>query len=216
MRILITAGGTREPIDSVRFVGNVGTGATGVGLAEEAVRRFHSVRLLAGVGSIRPAAWALHTGLLSQVTFTSAADLLALSERTLTDYCFDAIVATAAVADYSPVPAQGKISSALAELTLRLVPTPKIVDRMRALAPNAKLVTFKLESGIDLDELFRRARASMARSGADLAVANRVEGHGRPDHAAWLVSQRGEPIPVPNRTELTRCILDFLEGAQSS
>ncbi len=211
MRILITAGGTREPIDAVRYVGNVGTGATGVGLAEEAVRRFHTVHLLSGVGSAQPASWACQTGLLVCETFTSAADLLARCQELLARYEFDAVVATAAVADYAPVPLEGKLGSSLPELIVRLVPTPKIVDRMRGLAPAATLVSFKLESGLAVDELVRRARASMERSGADLAVANLIEGHGSPEHGAWLVARTGEPVAVPNRSELAVRLLDRLE-----
>ncbi|MBM4354348.1 MAG: phosphopantothenoylcysteine decarboxylase [Deltaproteobacteria bacterium] len=214
MRILITAGGTREPIDAVRFVGNVGTGATGIALAQEAVRRFHTVQLLSGTGSVEPAQWALDTGLLAVETFTSASDLLDRTVRLLEDYRFDAIVATAAVADYAPVLVDGKIGSTLDELTIRMIPTPKIVDRMRVLAPEARLVSFKLESGVSPSELFCRARTSMARSGADLTVANLLEGHGRPDHSAWLVHGDGDPIAVPTRAKLATCLLDYLEAGQ--
>jgi phosphopantothenoylcysteine decarboxylase/phosphopantothenate--cysteine ligase len=212
MRILINAGGTREPIDAVRYIGNVGTGATGVALAEEAVRRFHTVYLLTGLGAVEPAAWARSTGLLVEETFTSAADLLARTERLLGDYRFDALIATAAVADYAPVPVEGKIGSSLPELTLRLVPTPKIVDRMRRLAADALLVTFKLEGGIQSAALFQRARASLERSGADLAVANLIEGHGSPGHAAWLVEPGdGEPVALADRAALATGLMDYIE-----
>ncbi len=136
MRILITSGGTREPIDDVRYVGNVATGSTGARLAAEAVRRFHTVYLLSGTGSAEPPAWALETGLLVRRTYGSTMDLMAAADEIL-DLGVDAIIASAAVADFSPVPESGKITSQLDELVIRMRPTPKVIDHMRRRAPEA-------------------------------------------------------------------------------
>ena len=69
MKVLITAGATREPIDEVRFLSNVSTGATGAALAENFARRGHEVTLLRGAGAVAPAA------ISDLQTFSSAEDL---------------------------------------------------------------------------------------------------------------------------------------------
>lgn len=211
MRLLITTGGTREPIDDVRFVGNAATGRTGSLIAEEAVRRFHTVHLASGTGSLSPADWVGDSGLLVQRTFGSAADLADLVERWLSQYDFDAIVAAAAVADFSPTPAPGKLSSSGEKLVVTMKPVPKVLDRMRELAPEAMLVAFKLESGISRDELFARARAVMSRSSANLVVANDAAGMGKGGHAAWILGPGDEVESTENRDLLACRLLDLIE-----
>ena len=211
MRLLVTTGGTREPIDDVRFVGNAATGLTGALVAEEAVRRFHTVHLMSGAGSVAPASWAGDSGLLVSRTFGSAANLRALVEECLMEYEFDAIVAAAAVADYSPVPTTGKLPSTAGEMVVRMTPVPKVLDRMRELAADSLLVAFKLESGLGEEELFARARRTMARSGANLVVANHTAGMGSGSHGAWILGPGEEVEPVAGRDRLAGRLLDLIE-----
>ena len=147
MRLLITSGGTREPIDDVRYVGNVATGSTGASLAAEAVRRFHTVFLLSGTGSVLPPRWVYDTGLLVPRTFTSTASLLESAEA-ICATGIDAVIATAAVADFTPERHSGKYSSHEPELVVRMVPAPKVIDRIREWLPEATLVAFKLETAV--------------------------------------------------------------------
>jgi phosphopantothenoylcysteine decarboxylase/phosphopantothenate--cysteine ligase len=209
MRILITSGGTREPIDDVRYVGNTSTGRTGALLAEEAVRRFHTVHHLSGIGAAQPEPWAAATGLLVPARFGSCADLLRLVEGI--ERQPDVVIAAAAVADYSPVKAEGKLPSSHQELTLHLRPTPKVLDRMRSLFPAALLVAFKLEAGIGQAELVARATRTMGRSGADLVVANLAAGMGGEPHAALLLDRSGLLCAVETRRELAARLLDLVE-----
>lgn len=215
MRILITSGGTREPIDDVRYVGNVATGSTGAGLAAEAVRRFHTVFLLSGVGSISPPQWALDTGLLVQRTFTSTKSLLAMADEICVTG-IDAVVASAAVADYTPERHPGKLSSAATELVVRMVPTPKVIDHIRQLVPEATLVAFKLETAVSNEELLARARRTMARAGADYIVANDLAGAGDDDHPACILGPDGLAVPVASRTDLAIGLLDLLEQGRTT
>jgi phosphopantothenoylcysteine decarboxylase/phosphopantothenate--cysteine ligase len=211
VRILITSGGTREPIDAVRHLGNASTGRTGALIAEEAVRRYHTTYLLSGAGSVLPAAWARATGILVEREYGSTSDLLARIEELVAKVRFDAIVAAAAVADYTVQPVPGKIPSTHPELTLRLVPTPKVVDRLRQLAPDARLVVFKLEAGVTQEDLVRRATATLGRVGAAFAVANLAEGMGSDGHVATLVSRSGRVLPVTDRRGLAASVMDWLE-----
>jgi len=210
MRILITSGGTREPIDDVRYVGNRASGRTGSLLAEEAVRRFHTVFLLSGAGSVMPDEWAMKTGLLVSRTFGSAADLLDLCESL--DYRFDAVIASAAVADFAPVKSDGKLSSAMPELVVRMLPTRKIVDRMRALWPKSVLVAFKLESNAGPELLFEQARRTMERCGADMVVANDTGSMGEESHPAHILDSSGRVCSVQTRRNLAGELIKLLEN----
>lgn len=211
MKLLVTAGGTREPIDDVRYVGNASTGATGARIVEEAVRRYHTVYYLSGVGSVLPASWAMETGLVVRREFTSAQSLLDACGEWTRDYRFDAIVFAAAVADYRPESVSGKIKSDRPVLDLHMVPTPKVLDSVRSWAPEAVLVGFKLESGVDVPELVERARQTAARSGAQWMVANLAEGMGREDHPSVILSAQGEVIEVPQRRQLAETLIRLLE-----
>lgn len=211
MRLMITAGGSREPIDSVRYVGNASTGRTGVRIAEEAVRRFHTVYLLSGLGSLTPSAWAVSTGLLVQRPYGTASDLLMKCQELCLRHRFDAVVAAAAVADYAPVPESGKISSSLSQLLVRMEPTAKVIDQLRVLCPDATLVAFKLEAGVNDLELRARARATMTRTGADFAVANLVPGMGLEEHPSVVMDAGGREWLIENRTKLAGTLLHLLE-----
>jgi len=212
MKVLITSGGTREAIDDVRYVGNRASGRTGVLIAEEAVRRYHTVFLLSGEGAASPAQWALDSGLIVQRRFVSAADLLAACEEILAAHEVDAIIASAAVADFAPIPVEGKIPSTQRELVVRMVPTPKLIDRLATLAPAAKLVAFKLESGKSEEELLTSARRIMERCGAVAVVANDASGMASPDHGAVILTGAGGRIAVENRARLAVQVLDYVEG----
>jgi len=213
MKILVTAGGTREPLDDVRYLGNASSGRTGAWIVEEAVRRYHTVFLLAGKGAVQPAPWALDTGLVVMEEFGSAADLLQRCTRLCHDHQFQAVVFAAAVADYAPEPVQGKVSSSLDEWLLRLVPTPKVVDVIPRLAPHAVLVGFKLESGVSREELVRRARRTGKRCQARFMVANHAAGLGSASHEAFLVDMTAGEATVSDRRALAEVLIATLEDA---
>lgn len=199
MHVLVTAGGTREPIDEVRFVSNVSTGRLGATIAETLLAAGEQVTLLAGVGSVRPGP---HPR-LTIVEFGSTRDLL---DRLLASLAAagaaQVMIHAAAVADYAPEPVRGKIKSNASELVLRLLPTPKVADAVRRSFPRLKLVLFKLESRISRDELFARATATRVRVGADAIVANLLEDVGPADHQAWLLRADGSSEAFADRAAL--------------
>lgn len=204
MKVLITSGGTREPIDSVRFVSNVSTGRLGAAVAGAFLDRGHSVVYLRGVGAVEPARHAQ----LTAVEFTSAASLLAEAERQLCGPAApDVLIHAAAVADYAPVPVEGKIKSTEPELVLRLLPTPKVADRLRARAPDLPMILFKLESGIDRAELVRRARATLARVRAQAVVANLIEDVGEQSHRADLLRADGSAEIAEGRPAIAAALV---------
>jgi len=212
LKFCITSGGTEEPIDAVRFVGNRSTGALGARIAEEAVRRYHQAELLAGRGAAAPAEWAVQTGLLRVERYTDSADLGRRLDDRLETLAPDAVIHAAAVADFRPIPLAGKISSADHEvLELRMERTPKLAPRIREAAPGAAVVVFKLEAVEDLDELFRKARQTMAAAAADFVVANPVAALGEGAHPAWVLTAERVEAEVGTKIELAAALLDLLE-----
>jgi len=149
MHLLITAGATREHLDDVRFLTNVSTGGTGAKLADALAGLGHAVTLLHGEGAVLPGT--LPASALSR--FSSAEDLRLQLKRLLGSGRFDAVLHCAAVSDYRPAETlQGKMPSSAPGLTLRLVPTPKLLPGLKAHAPAGRPLTvigFKLTSGAD-------------------------------------------------------------------
>jgi len=207
MRILITAGPTREPIDEVRFISNRSSGRTGTAIAQAAVEAGHEVTLLLGPVMMLAS---LHEK-MRIYRFTTSAELKQMLEAHFPD-C-DVLVMAAAVADYRvEQPRQGKIKrepGAGSELTLRLQPTPDLVAAVASTKrADQKVVAFALE---EPGELEIRAVEKMKRKRVDAVVANplvtmddqritplwlmsdgRREEPGRmtkSDFAAWLVER---------------------------
>jgi phosphopantothenoylcysteine decarboxylase/phosphopantothenate--cysteine ligase len=171
MNLLVTSGATREPIDAVRFLTNVSTGATGAALADALEGLGHRVALLRGEGAAAPA-------LVDDVeTFRSAADLGARLRRRLSAGGVDGVVMAAAVADYRPDSAfAGKLASDAELLTVRLVRNEKVLQQLKSLSPGPlAVVGFKLTVGAD--EAGRRAAvaAQFAGGGVDAVVQNDLE-----------------------------------------
>ncbi|MBA2320201.1 MAG: NUDIX domain-containing protein [Deltaproteobacteria bacterium] len=168
--VLITAGGTREPIDDVRSVTNASTGRFGAAIALAATEQSHRVTVLAGTelarGGLLPAGAAV-------VPFNSTADLDAALTRILAEDPPDAVFMAAAISDYRPERTPGKIASDHEELVIRLVRTPKILRTLRErCAPGTQIVGFKLLSHASVEELAQVGTAQCQRDALDATVAN--------------------------------------------
>jgi len=184
MRVLVTAGGTREPVDDVRVLTNSSTGRLGARLADAFATAGHDVHLLHGQIAAAPRAE------LTRQVFGSTAELGALLDEHVAG-C-DVVLHAAAVSDFVPDRSAGKISSAQDELVLVLRRAPKLIDRLRDLAPEALLVGFKLTSGRTYDERVELARQLLTRARLDLVVSNDVTLVDEHDHEVLLIGA-GEP-----------------------
>lgn len=169
-RILVTAGGTREPLDPVRFIGNRSSGRQGVALALAAAARGATVTLIAANLEI-----AAPTSIAVQRVSTTLElqdAVVAASENA------DVVIMAAAVADYRPeTVADAKIKKETQgdELVLRLVKNPDILQSISsARRPDQIIVGFAAETEQDDAKLLELGRAKIARKGADYLVVNRV------------------------------------------
>jgi phosphopantothenate---cysteine ligase (CTP) len=211
MKILVTAGATREPFDEVRFISNVSSGKTGAILADGLASFGHDVTLLRGEGSAKP----------QQVTdcekFSSCADLLAKLQHRLGTGAYDAVVMTAAVADYRPDTTQsGKIHSDTEERVVRLVRNPKILPQLKSMSPRPmRVVGFKFTVGADLEERRAAVFAQWAAGGVDATVHNDLhEIQSSTTHPFYLWGQPAKtPILLAGPTALAAALNAFWSKA---
>jgi phosphopantothenoylcysteine decarboxylase / phosphopantothenate---cysteine ligase len=210
-RVLISAGGTREPLDAVRFVGNRSSGRMGVALAEEADRRGADVTLLA-------ANLAVPTPVgVTVVETPTAADL---EREALARADSDVIVMAAAVADYRPSsPSEDKRAKDGASWEVELEPTADVLSAIGAGRRSGQvLVGFAADHG---DSGLARAREKRLAKNADLFVFNDVSrsdiGFDAPDNEVVVLSESGEQTveKAPKRV-IAAAVLDEVERLLSS
>ena len=192
-RILVTAGGTREPLDPVRFLGNRSSGKQGIALALAAAARGAEVTLIgANLEVATPASIrVLHVGSTLELA-AAVADAAAK---------VDVVIMAAAVADYRPaVIAESKIKKELVgdRLTLELVKNPDILANLaEARRPGQLIVGFAAETEQDADALLALGRTKIARKGCDLLVLNRVgwtEGFGTDTNSVVVLDRLGDIV----------------------
>ena len=202
VRVLVTAGPTHEAIDPVRFIGNASSGKTGYAIAEEAARRGAEVTLVSGPTTL-PDPFGVST-----IRVTTAQEMHHAVAGVYAQ--IDAVVATAAVADFRPAaPAEHKQKKADAPLTLALERTPDILAELGAAKDGRLLVGFAAQTRDVIDA----ATAKLAGKNVDLVVANDVSatglGFGSDVNRVWFVSASGaEELPVQHKKAIARRLWD--------
>ena len=218
--VVVTAGGTAEPIDPVRFIGNRSTGRMGVAIAEAALARGARVTLIVGMTTVPLPADA--QVIRAESTGQMRAALLGTAYGPGGRAGFDALVMAAAVADFRPVaPAESKLSRGDA-LMLQLEPTPDLLAEVgriaggldsegvatrRPLTPRPVLVGFAAETGS-----LARAAGKLHAKGLDLLVGNDVaevgSGFGTETNRVTLFARDAPPEAWPMLTK--RAVADLL------
>jgi len=202
-QVLVTAGGTREAIDPVRYIGNHSSGKMGYAIAEAARDRGAEVVLVSGPTALR------RPGGMNFVNVSSARDML----RAMTEHYprLDALLMVAAVADFRVgQPAERKVKRGETALDLHLVPNPDLIATTAALAvePRPVRVGFAAET----DDLHANAADKLARKSLDLIVANDVSGDvfGSDSNEVTLLwaDGRREQLPRMAKTDVAERVLD--------
>jgi phosphopantothenoylcysteine decarboxylase/phosphopantothenate--cysteine ligase len=208
LRVLVTAGGTREPIDSVRYVGNRSSGRMGLALAEEAARRGAEVTLIcANVGLAKQES-------AKVVEVETAEELLDAAMEAFP--ASDVLLMAAAVSDFRPREAdRAKIAKAGRDgLELDLEPTEDVLAALAAeRRPDQTLVGFAAEHG---EGGLARAREKLERKGLDLVVLNDISrtdiGFDADHNEATLVTASGErPVPKGPKGAVAAAVIDEVE-----
>ncbi|MFA5264322.1 MAG: phosphopantothenoylcysteine decarboxylase [Opitutaceae bacterium] len=209
LKLLLTSGATREPIDAVRFLSNVSTGRTGAALADALAERGHSVTLFRGEGSTSP------KRLIDSEIFSSAADLEQLLRQRLATEDYDAVIMSAAVADYRPdTTVAGKIHSDAEELVLHLARTVKILPLIKSFARNQPVVIgFKLTVGACDEARIKAVSAQFEAGGVDAVVHNDLkEIRESPEHPFRLYRSGGKlPEKLLGVSNLVTQLIPFVE-----
>jgi len=223
LRVLVTSGGTAEPIDAVRVITNRSTGRTGAGIADHLARSGHEVVLLRSRDSA-----AAPPGCREEV-FGSFDELDRALARILSGARFDAVVHAAAVGDFgvaevvadgaARAPAAGKLDSGGAPV-IRLRAHPKLVEglRKRSANPAVRIVAFKLTAGGDQAGAARAVASLFARSGADIVVHNRLEDRAGADEfpSEIHLAGAGPPERCDTRAALAAALERILSGPNAA
>jgi len=212
LRVLVTAGGTREPIDSVRFVGNRSSGRMGFALAEEAAALGASVTVIAANVALE------RTPRVRYVDVATAAELKAACEAEFEQS--DILLMAAAVADYRPAEAAGtKLKKDRSDtLTLTLERTEDIISALAAARrPAQTIVGFAAEHG---EGALAYGRDKLRRKGLDAVVVNDI---GRKDigfegveNEVTIVTAAGERhVPRTSKAAVARAVLETVKDLRT-
>ncbi len=210
LKLLVSAGGTREPIDEVRFVGNRSSGKMGFAIADEAAARGAEVTVVAANVSLE------RNPAVSYVDVSTAAELES-AVRTSFPAC-DALIMAAAVADFTPAaPAAGKIKKAGKQgMEIELVATNDVLAGLAGLRREGQIVVgFAAEAG---EALLPEAQRKLEAKGLDMIVANDIAdptiGFEVDGNEVTLITRGAEPERPPrgSKAQIAGAILDRVQS----
>jgi phosphopantothenate-cysteine ligase len=206
MKIVITAGGTSEPIDDVRRITNSSTGSLGYAIGSAFVNEWgdqiDKIYYLHGMH-----AKYVDNPLVEPVEIGGVMDLQRELTEILTREHIDAVVHAMAVSDYmvdqvttvrqirgdapedAPVVSGNKISSSIEDLAVILKQSPKVIGEIKKLSPSTHLVGFKLLSGVPHEELIDVGYKLLQKNSCDYVLANDLQEIGKGRHKGYLIHQ---------------------------
>lgn len=207
MRILVTAGPTREPIDSVRYITNASSGKMGFAVASHALSAGHEVCLVYGPTHIPPPEG------VNAIAVRTADEMIDACLKELSEG-YDVFVCAAAIGDYTPVKVEsGKIKSG-GELSIKLKPTRKLTKLACEKFKDLFVVGFKAEYNVSEDDLVESARGKLVGDGLDVIVANDIGKHrfGADETEVYFIGESGFlEKKAGSKAEIAGYILSLIE-----
>ena len=239
INVMITAGGTSEPIDNVRRIANTGTGRLGSIIADAfaAEEGVDKIFFVCARDSANPT-----SRRVTRVEIGTVADLQAAVTRLMKEQTIHAVVHSMAVSDYTVrsvstaeelaahLPeggrvtgedvvraldetdirtSEGKLSSQMDSPVLLLKKTPKIIPMFRNVAPKAVIVGFKLLSRVTKEELIDTARRLLHKNGCDFVLANDASEIRGDDHHAYLIDEKQILCEMETKQEIAWAIKEM-------
>jgi len=208
MKALVTAGPTREYLDDVKFLTTPSSGKMGIAIAEECIAAGAKTTLIMGPSNIEPPLEA------KTINVTTCDEMLNAVIGELNNEEYDFIFLSAAPLDFKfKEKISGKISSEIGELTVKLIPTPKISSQVRRYAPKSVIVGFKAEYGVSIEEMIERAYKRLIQNNLDLIVANDVSrrdiGFSSDYNEVYMIDRNRnvKHIPKKSKREIAREII---------
>lgn len=200
----ITLGANRAPIDSVRAIQNASSGETGWYIAEYIYRFGHDISVIAGKTSSKP------TFVLPTIHRAGSPDEMLAVCKNVATLKPDGWIHAAAVLDYYTDPIEGKKRSGEDGWTIELQQGPKHIAELSELVGTAKRIGFKLETGVSINQLHRRAKEQISQYGVDATVANIMEQmHDSTTPRAYFVTNESI-TELDNLEAMAKSILELL------
>ena len=204
-KVLISLGGTYEPIDSVRGITNKSSGKMGLELAKEAYIRGADLKLIvANVSVDIPSVFDVIHVETGKEMYDAVLELVP---------SYDIFISAAAVSDFKFKKKSDKIDSS-SSLFLNLKPTTKIIRQIKDINPDIFLVGFKAEFNISREDIIECARKQIADAGTDLVIANDISKYecqfGSDNNEVLIVDDNVLSIPLASKNEIAHTIFDVI------
>ena len=203
-KILISLGGTFEPIDAVRGITNNSSGKMGLELAKQAYIQGADVTLIVGNVSVEI------PPIFSTVNVTTTDEMAENVFKLIPN--FDIFISTAAVSDFKVAGSKNYKISSDSHLDLTLEPTVKILSKVKQINPSIFLVGFKAKYNVSKEELIESARKQISDSKTDLVIANDVGAidcnFGSDKNKVLIIDDDVIETPLRNKKEIAKIVLD--------
>jgi phosphopantothenoylcysteine decarboxylase/phosphopantothenate--cysteine ligase len=211
-KVLVTAGPTFEYIDPIRVMTNKSSGKMGVAIVEEALSRGAEVTLVYGPGTAIPPVGA------KIISVETSQEMYQVVVSELKSNKYDVAIAVAAVADWAPEKKyEHKVpTSTETELTVRMRPTPKIIDAVKKFSQDTFLVAFRAEYNLSNEELIQSAYKRLKKAKADLIAANDIgrkgAGFASDTNEVFIVAANEKVVHVPltAKREVAKRLFDVI------
>ncbi len=213
LKVLITAGGTREKIDNIRYISNLSTGRTSAVIAQYFIDRGHELTYLHSIDAKLP------EGNLDKIEYSDFNDLNEKIKATLKEKKHDAVIHQAAISDFSLdniqaddktfyVPINEKLNSDVQNLTFNLRPNFKIIDRIKKYADNQNItvVSFKFTDTENEDKQIEQVINLLQKSNSDFVVHNDFSDRGEQNSQSnfGIYNSQGKITDVKSASELAK------------
>lgn len=202
-KFIVTAGGTKEKIDDVRFITNRSSGKMGAAIVEALFLRGADVLLIRAKDAVKP------RYVVNELTFETSAELSNLIQQNVPNY--DVIYHAAAVSDFQVAdPHAGKISSKEG-FTLRMEPQAKIINIIKEWNPNIKLIAFKASDETNEEKLIEIVKTKLTDSKADAIVANGMNAFDNDTNEVLIVLSNGDikKLTMASKQEIAKQLIDL-------
>lgn len=210
-KVLISLGGTFEPIDSVRGITNKSSGKMGLAIAKQAYILGAEVTLIVANVSVRI------SPLFNVIHVETSKEMADVIFEIVGDY--DIFISTAAVSDFEVVQRKNKKIDSKSSFSIDLKPTLKIIRQIKKVNPNIFLVGFKAEFNITRKELINRAKKQIFDAGTDIVVANDVSqnecGFGSDKNEVLIIDDDVLTVPLASKDEIAKTLMDVISKSIS-
>lgn len=210
-KVLISLGGTFEPIDSVRGITNKSSGKMGLALAKQAYILGADVTLIAANVNVNI------SPLFNVIPVETSKQMADVIFDVVED--FDIFISTAAVSDFEVVERKNKKIDSNSSLAINLKPTIKIIRQIKKINPNIFLVGFKAEFNITHDEIICCARKQINDAGTDIVVANDVShkdcNFGSDKNEVLIIGDDVLSVPLASKDEIAKIIINVISDKLS-